>query len=146
RQWWQARPKGVSGPWPLRPDQMFLLPGASPRGLRLPLDSLPWVPPSSYPTFSPHDPSDAPGPLSPRRQQVSVPAGQANRRADLAALSGDLPLEQRTAEQRLTPVTAGGIVRTALCVEPREGKLHVFMPPVERLEDYIDLLTMVEET
>ncbi len=41
---------------------------------------------------------------------------------------------------------AGPIVRTALCIEPREGRLHVFMPPAETLEDYLDLITHIEAT
>ena len=38
------------------------------------------------------------------------------------------------------------VIRTALCVEPREGRLHVFMPPVARTEDYLDLLAAIEGT
>ena len=37
-------------------------------------------------------------------------------------------------------------VRTALCVETRAGRVHIFMPPADALEDYIDLLTAVEDT
>jgi uncharacterized protein (DUF2126 family) len=51
------------------------------------------------------------------------------------------------ASRELTPgVPAPWIVRTAICIEPRDGHLKVFMPPVSTLEDYIDLVTAVEDT
>jgi uncharacterized protein (DUF2126 family) len=40
--------------------------------------------------------------------------------------------------------SAPWIIRTALCVEPRHGRLHIFMPPVTTTEDYLDLVTGIE--
>ncbi len=37
-----------------------------------------------------------------------------------------------------------GHIRTALSVEPRDGRLCVFMPPVVSVEDYLDLLQAAE--
>ena len=62
RQWWQTKAQWVSGPWPVRSDRMFVLPGDSPLGLRLPLDSLPWSPGISR-SFIPDDPSAPKEPL-----------------------------------------------------------------------------------
>ena len=41
--------------------------------------------------------------------------------------------------------SAPWIIRTALCVEPRDGRLHVFMPPVATTEDYLDLIAGIED-
>jgi uncharacterized protein (DUF2126 family)/transglutaminase-like putative cysteine protease len=37
-------------------------------------------------------------------------------------------------------------VRVALCVEARNGIIHVFLPPADRVEDYLALLDSVEAT
>ena len=42
--------------------------------------------------------------------------------------------------------SAPWVVRTALCVEPREGRLHVFMPPLDSAEDFVELLAAIEDT
>lgn len=45
-----------SGPWFFRDERMYLVPGDSPMGYRLPLDSLPWVNESDYPYTHAQDP------------------------------------------------------------------------------------------
>jgi len=45
-----------SGPWFFRDERMYLVPGDSPMGYRLPLDSLPWVSEGDYPYMHAQDP------------------------------------------------------------------------------------------
>src|SRR6185436_20002393 len=51
-----------------------------------------------------------------------------------------------TARKPALAESAHWMVRTALCVEPRHGRIHVFMPPVAELSDYLVLLAAIEET
>ncbi len=124
-----------SGAWFLRPETMFLIPGDSPMGYRLPLGSLPWVTESDYPYVYPQDPTET-RPALPRHRAFHVQS-----RAPLRRDTDSAPREQR-------PPSPGqsdsSVARTALCVEARDGLLHIFMPPVETAEDYLDLAAAVE--
>ena len=71
RQMWQAKKLWTTGAWPVRPEKMFLLPGDSPLGLRLPLDSLPYLTKAQTPVFTEVDPT-APHDDLPRFQS-SIP-------------------------------------------------------------------------
>jgi len=139
----------VTGHWFLRPEHLFLIPGDSPIGLRLPLDSLPWVAPEDYPYVYEPDPLDEHPPLpSSRRAGPSGPAGQQTVAARRAGPLGPAGTAARIIEQ-VAPRpgdSAKGIVRTALCIEPRHGRLHIFMPPVHATEDYLDLIAAIEQT
>jgi uncharacterized protein (DUF2126 family)/transglutaminase-like putative cysteine protease len=132
-------PRGwVSGPWFFRSEHLFLIPGDSPIGLRLPLDSIPWVAPSDYPYIHPYDPFDRSVPILPARP------------VHLEARSEEPGKRPGSEGERERPPavgeSAGSIVRTAVCVEAREGRLYVFMPPTRELADYLGLLWAVEET
>lgn len=140
----------TSGPWFLRDETLWLIPGDSPMGYRLPLDSTPWVSEGDYPYVVHPDPMEARGPLPPARPvgQRSVPGRAAAVASDAArwGAGGQGVRPQELPARRPEPQeSASWIVRTAICFEPRDGRLHVFLPPVETLEDYIELVSMVEQ-
>ncbi|MGE0858690.1 MAG: DUF2126 domain-containing protein [Gammaproteobacteria bacterium] len=121
-----------SGAWPLRRGYLFLIPGDSPLGLRLPMSSLPAV--GDIDREAPHaqDPFAPPQPLMPRHWYRNAPRAPADEtpRAQVAVPAG--------------PEDPDAIVRTALCTEVRDGRLHVFLPPVTSLADYVELIHTVE--
>jgi uncharacterized protein (DUF2126 family)/transglutaminase-like putative cysteine protease len=131
---WQARAgQGwVSEVWKFRRKRLFLVPGDSPVGFRLPLESLPWVPPVAYPQVIPTDPFAERAPLPDPNEFMQV-----YRRV------GDNPYRQ---PETHTEFIEGASIRTAMAIEPRDGKIYVFMPPLAALDDYLELLTAVEAT
>ncbi len=135
-----------SSTWPVRTEHLFLIPGDSPMGYRLPMDSLPWVKPSEYPFIQAQDPTIKVPNLPPRAQLFTSMRNRAVV-SDPVARAG-LPAQQLTAEQRriAQQESANWIVRTAMCIEPRDGRMHIFMPPTQALEDYLEIITAVEES
>jgi uncharacterized protein (DUF2126 family)/transglutaminase-like putative cysteine protease len=141
---WNAAASGLrwrSEMWKTRRGRLFLVPGDSPVGYRLPLGSLPYVPPASYPYVVPVDPSLPRGPL-PARDEILPEAPETPEREQAAVSFTPVTGQQDRVEQQLGEI--GGAVRTAIGVEPRDGRLCVFMPPVESLEDYLELIAAAE--
>ncbi|HEY0983151.1 DUF2126 domain-containing protein [Schlesneria sp.] len=207
----------VSGPWHLRQDRMFLVPGDSPMGYRLPLDSLPWLRPEDRPLIVEADPTaprgelphfsrvapqtnevhpnlfelgsqpgngDVPRVLQARgsvleyvkrsfgelepvastvadhsvETQTSASTPTTNSRSHSNGTAGDTSpashvVRNGSHSRDAHPLSSAAslhqnepIVRTALCVEPRGGVIHIFMPPVERIEQYLDLVSAIEAT
>jgi uncharacterized protein (DUF2126 family)/transglutaminase-like putative cysteine protease len=131
-----AGERWLSGRWFFRSGHLFLVPGDSPIGYRLPLDSLPWVAPEDVPLMREPDLHEVRPPLPARQMQRHVRTG------------APPPSLSRTVEQEPPRQgdSARDVVRTALCVEPRHGRLHVFMPPVSTAEHYLELIAAVENT
>ena len=110
-------PDGVgwrSTRWNLRRGRLYLIPGDSPIGLRLPLDSLTWS--ESPPVYerSPFEPRD------------ELPA------------AGSLP------DAAAEVVEVDEAAPTSLGVEIRDGHVAVFLPPVDDAEHAVELLSVVE--
>ncbi|MEO6623599.1 MAG: transglutaminase family protein, partial [Burkholderiaceae bacterium] len=117
-----------TSPWPLKRDHLYLTEGDSPMGLRLPLNALPWVLPDEMePDFD----------VDPFAPQTALDAGRKEKRALLKAKK-PAPVDGNPEPRE--------VIHTALCVQVRNGRLHVFMPPVKRIEDYLALVTSVENT
>jgi uncharacterized protein (DUF2126 family)/transglutaminase-like putative cysteine protease len=119
----------ASGLFFRRSEPLFLVPGDSPMGYRLPLSSLPWAEPGEIPDYVERDPFEQRPPL-PREFPAPV-------------------FQDRRPERETPPALhepAPWAVRTALCTEVRDGRLHVFLPPLAWLEDYLALVRVVEKT
>ena len=138
-----------SGPWFLRDERCYLIPGDSAIGYRLPLDSQPWCNRGDFPYINPPDPTVA-QPSLPTHTQLRVRvSGSTTSAADKAPSDvrlsiGSDPLSALKKPQMFE--SAGWITRTTMCAEPRNGKLYIFMPPTVCLEDYLEVLAAVEAT
>ncbi len=117
--------------WAFRRGHLFLVPGDSPIGLRLPLGGLPQIEYVDYPHVLPADPFADPATAPP-------PA------------NGQQPCESRAAkpavDQPGKPGQSGEPVRTALAVEVRDGHLCVFLPPLGDGKGYAALIGAIEAT
>ena len=203
-----AGARWATGPWFFRDARMYLHPGDSPMGYRLPLDSLPWVKATDYPyhiesdPFSPRDALPAAttiksqyaahvigggfaegGTVSLQKHLFEVGKGLPAAPASAGATGAGRPAAgaatgpagkagfgNPVSNPDGTPITrtpapfesAHWITRTALVVEVRDprrangpkaeaqgqpsGVLYVFMPPLQKLEDYLELLAAIEAT
>jgi len=154
-----------TGPWHLRGERMYLIPGDSAMGYRLPLESLPWASDVDYPYLRDHDPFEERPPLPPHSL-----AGQTSRGPAVAAVGPRVPVppspggaekahltqDQSGGTHTVTTTTAApvpsrlqsaaSVVRTALCTEVRNGVLYIFLPPVPDAADYLELAAAVEST
>ena len=138
--WSHTRKTWSSSPWESRRGELFLLPGDSALGLRLPLHSLPWVAYADRdhaPERSLYEAVEALGDIAAEVSKRYTKATKKTLHPD-ATDAAEPPIEP-PADPEFTP-------HTALCVETRQGRLHVFLPPTTELEQYLDIIASVEAT
>jgi len=140
-----------SGPWPVRSGRLVLIPGDSPVGLRLPLDSLPWANDEDKDAWYPQDPMENPDAVfpftskqknSPTTRPVIPPRLNVNENVNQTIQEQPVPIDHPP----LVPgESAAWVIRTALCVQVRDGKLHLFFPPVKKADDWFALASCAEK-
>ena len=144
---WGAQASGgwISEVWQTRRRRLFLMPGDSPVGFRLPLGSLPTIDPIDEPHLVPEDTFAERGALPDPAAMARAEAADkpAPAQTKWPTWKGE-PAKSAPAKPAPSVSPKAIPVRTALAVEPRDGRLCVFMPPLTKLEDYLELLAQVE--
>ncbi|EIJ33959.1 DUF2126 domain-containing protein [Thiothrix nivea] len=126
-----------SAPWEFRRENMYLIPGNSPMGFRMPLDSLPWS------TEDERDIESQPCPFEDRPPLPDFHGEVEWRYRELVA-----PPEPQVQHADSRPLAKEwrDVPRTALCIQAREGRMHVFLPPLHYLEHYLMIVASIEKT
>ncbi|KHE92231.1 MAG: hypothetical protein SCABRO_01994 [Candidatus Scalindua brodae] len=122
----------ISGRWQFRDKYMYLMPGDSPMGLRMPLESLPWIRPEDIPQVYERDP------LAHVDDLIDIKNHSSERAQDLKSQYHKETTGKEESEEE--------VVRTALCVQARDGIIYIFIPPLATIENYLDLIDKVEKT
>jgi uncharacterized protein (DUF2126 family) len=171
-----AQPCWISGPWRTRADRVNLTPGDSPMGYRLPLNSLVTISEEAQKKYRPLDPSvvrnQLPEPAQFRIQrrmasgenggvgeatplktatvggttQAAVLTREAESKTEDARSHSTGSLNGHYAADADGTFAGSEAIPFALCVEVRNGTLHVFMPPTDQLEQYLEIVAAIEDS
>ncbi|MFC4232435.1 DUF2126 domain-containing protein [Parasediminibacterium paludis] len=154
--------------WKISRDYLFLMPGNSPIGLRLPLKSLPAIAKdkepqrverslfeelpelenfhdnivSRYGLVTVHEPPPVrvPEPIVQKKDQQEEENKKLEEKKKLAQLNK----KEADEGEETKPLYDVDTVITSLCVEAREGIVYVFIPPLSYVEHYLDLIASIE--
>lgn len=150
--------KWQSNKWALKRGHLFIIPGNSPMGLRLPLDSLPAIAEKDEPKKVERSLFDElPGmphyheTIKSRYGQVSEHRAAAEKMFQNTTTtenykSNGQHKENETGTTAMAETAEHGVIKTALCIEIREGVIYLFLPPIDYLENYLDLVASIEAT
>ncbi|WP_254561652.1 transglutaminase family protein [Dyadobacter diqingensis] len=143
----------VSCAWEFRRKNCFLIPGNSAIGFRLPLDSLPEIAKDKREQPIERSPFEDLPPLGDYKSVVEARYGTVapeyippvNKVIEDEDEEKDKKIKkEKEAEQAL--LFEVPIIKTALCVEERDGIIYVYLPPTDYLEHYLDLMASIEAT
>ena len=119
--------------WFPHPERFLLSGGDSPIGFRIPTETMPWVAPDELEyVFDAAPCADRAVLRSSRTHRMEL--------FEVDPAPDPLPAISRD------PATAPELIRPSLCVQAREGRMHVFLPYTRVLADYLDLVAAVEDT
>ncbi len=155
-EWNHWNNRWISCAWPFRNNQLILIPGNSPLGLRLPLKSLAYTSETKTQRIIERSTFE---PLPALENFQSIAAA----RYTQPITEQELPKEffqepypeeeeeddkksstKKEKQDEFKPTYEVFTIKTALCIEVREGKIHFFMPPLTYIEHYLDLLASIE--
>jgi uncharacterized protein (DUF2126 family)/transglutaminase-like putative cysteine protease len=162
--YWNGKWKSCK--WQFTRDYLFLIPGNSPIGFRLPLESLAYISKSLRPQEIERSLFEELPPLENYHEKIALRYGrifehlappQRIRHQELAASEGDgksigkdrrsrNPVKTEDEDEEIKPMFETDVIKTAVCTEVRDGFLYVFLPPASYLEHYLDLVASVEAT
>jgi uncharacterized protein (DUF2126 family)/transglutaminase-like putative cysteine protease len=138
-QWNYSNEQWLSCKWIFNREHLFLLPGNSPIGLRLPLESLPVMSKAAQPQQVERSLFEELPELGDFHEAIISRYGRVKKQQESRA--------SITEEDFKENITFGiKTIKTALCVEARDGIIYIFIPPMEYLEHYLDVLASVEST
>ncbi|MEJ1238941.1 transglutaminase family protein [Chryseolinea sp. T2] len=144
--------------WEFRNDRLMLMPGNSPIGLRLPLKSLSFTSSSRMPREVERSPFERETTLERTHEKVQrrylqpIPPPELPReyytqyKIEQAEPDKTDPHWKKPEEKPKEPESTFDIytIKTALCLELRDGKICVFMPPLQYADHYLDMLASIE--
>lgn len=158
-EWNHWNDRWLSCKWEFRNNQLILVPGDSPIGLRLPLKSLPHVPQNKVQREVERSPFEEVKPfdrfhddVQKRYMQPIPPSELPKEYSSTYVVTAKEPdktdphWKTDEAEKPEEPETTFETfaTKTALCIEVRNGKVHLFMPPLQYADHYLDMLASIE--
>jgi uncharacterized protein (DUF2126 family)/transglutaminase-like putative cysteine protease len=157
-EWSHSKNSWKSGKWRMKREEIFLIPGNSPIGLRLPLDALSKIA-AEYEPYEierslfetiPYLQNDYTDTVRSRYGSIVEHEDTPARRKINEAVEEEKQHSKHKKNEKeikeAQPLFYVPLIKTALCVEVRDGILYVFLPPLKYIEHYLDLLTSIELT